>query len=70
MPKIKTHKATKKRFKKTKSKDKAKSKILKRKAGQGHFNSRESGKTTRHKRLDVTMTKTLTKTIKQLTPYS
>lgn len=65
MPKIKTHKATIKRFKKTKS-----GKITKRKAGQDHFNSRESGKVTRNKRRDVLMTKTLTKTIKSLTPYS
>ncbi len=64
MPKIKTHKATEKRFKKTKNK------ILKRKSGQDHFNSRERGKTTRQKKRDQEMTKTLTKTIKQLTPYS
>jgi len=63
MPKIKTHKATQKRFKKTKNK------VLKRKAGQGHFNSRERGKTTRQKRRDVLAPKTLIKTIKQLTPY-
>ncbi len=65
MPKIKTHKATTKRFKKTKT-----GKILKRKAGQDHFNSRESGKTTRGKRRDILMSKTLNKTIKKLTPYS
>jgi len=65
MPKIKTHKATAKRFKRT-----ANDKLKKRKAGQDHFNSRESGNTTRKKRLDITATKTLEKTIKVLTPYN
>lgn len=65
MPKIKTHRATVKRFKKTGSK-----KLTQRKAGQDHFNSRESGNTTRHKRLDISTTKTLEKTIKLLTPYN
>ena len=46
MPKIKTNKATTKRFKLSNpKKSKArKKKILKRTAGQGHFNARESGK--------------------------
>jgi len=66
MPKIKMHKATAKRFKIKKKSNK----ILKRKTGQGHFNSRERGKTTRQKRLDVTISKTLSKTIKKLMPYS
>lgn len=65
MPKIKTHKATVKRFKKTGNK-----KLTQRKAGQDHFNSRESGNITRNKRLDIKTTKTLTKTIKMLTPYN
>ena len=65
MPKIKTHKATVKRFKKTGS-----DKLKQRKSGQDHFNSRESGNTTRQKRLDITTTKTLEKTIKMLTPYN
>ncbi len=65
MSKIKTHKATVKRFTKT-----ASNKLKKRKAGQDHFNSRESGKTTRQKRLDLSVTKTLSKTIKVLTPYN
>jgi ribosomal protein L35 len=65
MPKIKTHKATSKRFTKT-----AKDKVKHRKGGQGHFNSRESGNTTRKKRRDVDATKTLVKTIKKLTPYN
>ncbi len=65
MPKIKTHKATVKRYTKT-----ANNKLQKRKAGQDHFNSRESGNTTRKKRLDISVTKTLSKTIKVLTPYN
>ena len=65
MPKIKTHKATVKRFKKT-----GKGKLTQRKAGQDHYNSRESGNTTRQKRLDISTTKTLDRTIKQLTPYN
>lgn len=65
MPKIKTHKATVKRFKKT-----GKNKLTQRKAGQDHFNSRESGSVTRLKRSDISTTKTLEKTIKLLTPYN
>ncbi|MDI3496118.1 MAG: Ribosomal protein [Patescibacteria group bacterium] len=65
MPKIKTHKATAKRFTKT-----AGDKLKKRKAGQDHFNSRESGNTTRKKRRDILVTKTLEKTIKAITPYN
>lgn len=65
MPKIKTHQATVKRFKRTGGK-----KIKQRKAGQDHFNSRESGNTGRQKRLDISTTKTLEKTIKSLTPYN
>ncbi len=65
MPKIKTHKATVKRFKKTGS-----GKLAQRKCGQDHFNARETGKTKRIKRSDILTTKTLEKTIKQLTPYN
>ncbi len=65
MPKIKTHKATVKRFKKT-----ATSKIMQRKAGQDHFNSRDTGNATRKKRRDISATKTLAKTIHTLTPYN
>ena len=64
MPKIKTHKATAKRFTITKN-----NKVKHRKAGQAHFNARESGNTKRGKRRDVDATKTLTKTIKTLMPY-
>jgi len=63
MPKIKTHKATAKRFTITKKK------IRRRKAGQDHFNSRERGNTTRKKRRDIETSSTNIKTIKRLLPY-
>ena len=65
MPKIKTHKATAKRFTITKTK-----KIKRRKAGQDHFNARESGTITRRKRRDVNAHKSHAKTIRKLIPYS
>lgn len=65
MPKQKTHKATAKRFTKTKT-----NKLVRRKAGQDHFNARESGNTKRNKRRDIIAHKTNDKTIKQLMPYN
>jgi len=65
MPKIKTHKATAKRFTITKT-----GKIKQRKAGQDHFNARESGNTKRKKRRDIDTDKSLKKTIKTLMPYN
>lgn len=62
--KQKTHKALSKRIKITKS-----GKAIKRKAGQDHFNSRETGKVKRNKRSDVAFTKTAKKAIKTLMPY-
>ncbi|MFA6603594.1 MAG: 50S ribosomal protein L35 [Patescibacteria group bacterium] len=44
---MKTHKAISKRFKITRT-----GKVLKRVAGQDHYNSREPGKVTRNKRRD------------------
>lgn len=65
MPKLKTHKATAKRYKLTGSK-----KLKRRKAGQDHFNARESGTIKRRKRRDVSADKTNVKTItKHLIPY-
>lgn len=61
MSKIKTHKATAKRFSVTGT-----NKLRRRKAGQDHFNSRESGSTIRNKRRDINADKTREKTIKQL----
>jgi ribosomal protein L35 len=57
---MKTKKAIAKRFGQTGA-----GTIRHRKAGQGHFNTRETGKTTRHKRNDVTLTKGLRRTIRQ-----
>lgn len=65
MPKIKTHKATSKRFAVTK-----KDKLKARKAGQAHFNARESGNTKRSKRSDIDFSPSLKKTIKAVTPYN
>ena len=65
MPKIKTHKATSKRFTITK-----RGKVKIRKGGQDHFNARESGKTVRNKRRDINLDKSLNKIVKTLTPYS
>jgi len=65
MPKLRTHKATAKRFRRS-----SRDKILRRKAGQNHFNSRESGKITRSKRRDILAHETNVKAIKVLTPYS
>lgn len=50
MPKLKTHKALSKRFKVTKN-----GKILKRRAGQNHFNARDTGKAGRNKKQDLVM---------------
>ncbi len=62
--KQKTYKALAKRVKISK-----RGKVLKRKAGQDHFNARESGKTRRNKRRDVTMPAVVQKTIESLLPY-
>lgn len=61
---MKTHKALAKRVKVTRT-----GKVVKRKAGQGHFNSRESGNTTRNKRTDVSVSKALKGVIKTSIPY-
>jgi len=57
---MKTRKMMAKRVKITKN-----GKILKRKGGQDHFNTRESGKVTRNKRRDLTLGGTFAKTLKQ-----
>jgi ribosomal protein L35 len=56
---MKTRKTMAKRVKITKT-----GKIMKRKAGQDHFNSRERSKVTRAKRRDVVLTQTYARTIK------
>lgn len=45
-------------------------KLIKRKAGQGHFNSRDTGKNTRRKRRDVTLGKTLREAVGTLMPHA
>ena len=63
MPKVKTHKGTVKRIKKTK-----RGKLIARSTGQDHFNSRESGKTTKNKRRDLVLHPSHNK-LKSLIPY-
>jgi large subunit ribosomal protein L35 len=65
MPKLKTRKAVAKRVKIT-----AKKKVLRRDIGQGHFNAREAGKTTRSKRRDAVVFKTDAENILKNLPYS
>lgn len=63
--KIKTQQSAAKRFYFTKTK-----KLLKRKAGQDHFNAREPGKITRLKRKDVLVCENLKPNFKKLMPFA
>lgn len=63
--KMKTHKAMSKRVVVTKG-----GKVLKRVAGQDHFNSRESGNTTRNKRRDKIAMPGFKKSLRGLMPYA
>jgi large subunit ribosomal protein L35 len=63
MPKKKTHQATAKRFKITKT-----GKFMKRTAGQDHFNSRESSNTTMGKRRDTAIADVNVKALRQMIP--
>jgi large subunit ribosomal protein L35 len=56
MPKVKTHKGAAKRFRRTSS-----GKLMHRASGQDHFNSRDTGKVTKNKRTDVTISKQASK---------
>lgn len=58
--KQKTHKAISKRFRVTKT-----GKVIKRTAGQGHYNSRETGKVGRNKRNDATLSVAMVKHVTQ-----
>jgi len=60
MPKLKTHKATSKKFRITKKK-----KVMRRKCGQNHYNSKETGKTGRIKKKDLRLFKTDEKNVLQ-----
>jgi len=64
MPKIKTHKATVKRFRKT-----SHGKFMMRQTGQDHFNARDYPTKTMGKRRDIKIAKTNLKAIKKLIPY-
>ena len=65
MSKLKSHKATTKRFKPIKG-----NKFQKRKNGQDHFKAKETGELTRRRRRDVTLdNKKENKNIKQLITY-
>lgn len=66
--KIKTPKSFAKRIKITKGKKK--SKLIMKKSGQDHFNSREKGKVTRQKRRNITAAKSDVKNLKRLLPYA
>lgn len=65
MPKLKTHKSISKRIKITRN-----GKMIKKRAGQAHFNSRESGSITRAKRRSSELSKVYFENIKQLLPYN
>ena len=65
MPKLKTYKAAAKRLTITR-----RGKVIKRKSGQDHFNSRESGKTRMGKRRDVAFDPLLAKTARKAMPYA
>ncbi|MEI7741488.1 MAG: hypothetical protein WCJ29_03200 [bacterium] len=57
--KLKSHKALTKRLTITKNK-----KVLKRRAGQDHFNTRDTGKASRNKRRDASFSSAFNKTLK------
>ncbi len=63
MAKLKTHKATAKRYRVTRT-----GKVERRTAGQNHFNSREPGKVGRNKKSDVITSPTLHRVMEALLP--
>ena len=63
MPKLKTHKATSKRFWLT-----GKGKLRRRQSGQNHFNARANEKVTKNKRKDEDVTAT-NRGLRTLIPY-
>ena len=67
MPKMKTHRATAKRFRTTGGRRK---KFMRRAPSQDHFNAREDGSTVRLKRTDSELDKTDKPRIKKLLPYT
>ena len=65
MPKIKTHKATSKRFVITKT-----NKVKHRNPGQDHFNARDTGQAKRAKRRDLTASTAFERTVRVVMPYN
>lgn len=65
MPKLKTRKSVSSRIKVTKSK-----KYVRRRAGHGHFNSRETGNARRRKQNDMDVSKAEHGALKALLPYN
>jgi len=65
MPKLKTRKAVSKRIKITKGK-----KVVIRRGGQDHFNTRDTGNQVRKKRRDKKLSDANKKNIKQFMPYN
>lgn len=63
--KLKTKKTVAKRIQIT-----ATGKLLKRKGGQDHFNSRESGKVSRNKRRDISVSKRYVRNLMSLMPHA
>jgi large subunit ribosomal protein L35 len=65
MAKLRTHKATAKRFRKT-----GRGKWMRRSAGQDHFNARESGRTTKRKRRDLGLHEADRRNVERLLPHA
>jgi len=65
MAKLKTIQAVAKRVRITKNK-----KVLKKKCGQDHFNSREPGKVTRNKRRMTTLSERDSRNVRRFVPYA
>lgn len=63
--KLKTHRATAKRFRKSGG-----TKFMQRHAGQDHFNSRDRGVRTMSKRRDESVAKVNVPSVQRLLPYS
>ncbi|MFH0830792.1 MAG: 50S ribosomal protein L35 [Parcubacteria group bacterium] len=67
MPKLKTHRASAKRFRFTGGR---RGKFMRRRATQDHFNAREDGETVRLKRTDCAVAPMDAKRLKVLLPYA
>lgn len=65
MPKLKTHQSIAKRFKISKT-----GKLIRKRAGQDHFNAREKGSITRGKRRPLNTREATARPLKRLIPYS